>query len=134
MDAGDRATRMAQAMSEGLNCLGIFLCAPAFRKFRAEAPGLLRRWETDYAPTFRHAVAGVRPRNRAKLEAALTKISSGATSEVDLDSPEQLAALRLAIREAILAFEFPLPDLTPAESAICELHGSACPLLERAGE
>jgi hypothetical protein len=134
MTAGDKATRMAQAMSEGLTCLGLFLCDPAFRRFRSEAPGLLRRWETNYAPTFRHAVSGARPGNRAKLEAALKKISRAATTDVDLDEPEQIAALRLAIREAIVGFEFPLPELSPAESALCELHGSACPMLQTAAE
>jgi hypothetical protein len=132
MTAADKATRMAESISEGLNCLVVFLCAPALRKFRSEAPGLLRRWEADYAPTFRHAVSGVRPGNRAKLEAALKKISRAATTDLDLDAPEQMAALRLAIREAILGFEFPLPELSPADFAICELHGSACPLRETA--
>ncbi len=132
MDTGDKATRIAQAMGEGLNCLGVFLCGPALRRMRAEAPQLLRRWETDYAPTFREAAAGVRRSNRAKLDSALSRISSAAITGVDLDAPEQLAALRRAIREAILAFEFPMPDLTPAEAAICELHGSACPMLEGA--
>lgn len=130
----DKATRMAHAMSEGLNCLGVFLCGPALRTMRSEASGLLERWNADYAPTFREAAAGVRRANRAKLLSALGRISSSAAKGVDLDAPEQLTALRLAIREAIEAFEFPLPKLTPAESAICELHGSSCPLLQRGGE
>lgn len=133
MDAADKVTRIAQAMGKGLDCLAVFLCGPALRAMRAEAPGLLLRWQADYAATFREAMAGVRRSNRAKLDSALGRISDAATRGVDLDAPEQLAALRLCIREAIVAFELPLPELTPAESAICELHGPACPMLDRAG-
>lgn len=134
MKAADKVTRMEQTLGKGLDCLAVLLCGPALRAMRSEAPGLLRLWESDCAPTFREAMAGVRPANRAKLRSALGRITIAATGGVDLDAPEQLAALRLAIREAIVAFEFPLPVLTPAEAAICELHGPACPVLGRAGK
>ncbi len=128
--SADRVARMAEALGQGLECLAVFLCGPALRSMRSEAPGLLRRWEASYAPTFREAMAGVRRDNRAKLHSALTRISGAAIGGVDLDATDEVASLRLAIREAIVAFEFPLPELTPDEAAICELHGPACPMLE----
>jgi hypothetical protein len=134
MTPADNVTRIAEALGNGLDCLAVFLCDPALRAMRSEAPGLLRRWEADYAPTFREATAGVRRSNRAKLHSALARIAGAATGGVDLDAAEQLASLRLAIREAIVAFEFPLPELTPDEAAICALHGPACPMLGRTGE
>ncbi len=49
----EKASRLAHATSEGLNCLGVFMCGPALRKCLGEAPDLLRRWESEYAPVFR---------------------------------------------------------------------------------
>lgn len=134
MDTSDEVVRKAQAVSEGLNCLGVLVCGPAFHRYRAEATKALERWESDYAPVIREVAPGLQRVDQARLRAAFEKVSAMAKAGVDIDAPEQLAALRVAIREALRAFGVPLPDLTPEESAICELHGSACPLLETSGE
>lgn len=134
MAPGDEVTRTALAVSEGFNCLGLLVCGPAFRKFRTEASQALQRWETDFAPAIREVAPGLQRVDQARLGAALERISSMAKAGVDIEDPEQLAALRLAIREALRAFGVPLPDLAPEEAAICKLHGSACPILEGPAE
>jgi hypothetical protein len=134
MDSDDEVVRKAQAVSEGTNWLGALVCGPAFRRYRAQATKALQRWETDYAPVIRELAPGMERVDQARLRATFDKVSAIAKAGVDIDAPEQLAALRSAIREALRAFGVALPDLTPDESAVCELHGFACPLLERSGE
>ncbi len=61
--------------------------------------------------------------------AALAKISSLITAGVDLDAPNQLTTLRAAIRDMLVAMQFPIPTVPAAETAVCELHGADCPVL-----
>lgn len=129
MERSDDATGWAQTVSEGLGCLALFLCAPALGKLRAEAPALLQQWELEYAPAFRKVDLAATGGDRATFLSALAKISTMAGAGVDLDSPEQLAALRSAIREVMTALGLPLPVVTPDDAAVCELHGAACPVL-----
>jgi hypothetical protein len=129
MDPADKATEWAQTISEGLNCLGVFLCGPALAKFRTEAPALLQRWESDYAPRFRQLSQTAPGGDLGVFGTALARISTLVGGSIDLDSPEQLASLRGAMRELITALGFPLPSLSAADAAVCELHGAACPVL-----
>jgi hypothetical protein len=129
MEPSDDPATWAQTVSEGIACLAVFLCAPALGKLRAEAPGLLQRWELEYAPAFRKIDLAASGGDRAKFVAALAKISAMVRAGVDLDAPGQLAALRSAIREAMTAVGLPLPAVAPADAAICELHGAACPII-----
>lgn len=68
-------------MSEGLNCLGVFMCGPALSKYRVEAPDLLRRWEAKYAPVFRQVGPPAAPGDAAMFSAALAKLSCAVTGE-----------------------------------------------------
>ena len=63
---------------------------------------------------------GVDPADKA------TKVAAG----VDLDAPNQLATLRAATRDLLVAMRFPIPTVPTADAAVCELHGAACPVLE----
>jgi hypothetical protein len=130
MDPAEKATRFAQAVSEGLNCLGVFMCGPALRKCREEAPNLLRRWESEYAPVFRQIQLPATNGDAAAFSASVAKISSLVAAGMDLDAPDQLAALRAAIRDMLAAMRFPIPTVSAAEAAVCELHGAACPILK----
>jgi hypothetical protein len=132
-DPAEKATRLAQAVSEGLNCLGVFMCGPALRKFRGQAPDLLRRWESEYAPVFRQVGAAGARGATAAFSAALGRISSLIAAGIDLDVPDQLAALRAAIKDMLVAMRFPAPTVPASEAVICELHGAACPVLRSEG-
>lgn len=129
MDPAEKATRFAQAVSEGMNCLAVFLCAPALRKLKAQAPDLLRRWEEEYAPVFQKIDLPAASGDPAAFRAALANISSLVRAGVDPDAADQLASLRAAIRELLTTMRCPLPSLAPSDAAVCELHGSACPVL-----
>lgn len=130
MRPGDEAARLAQAISEGMNCLGIFLCGPALAKSRAEAPALLKEWVTAYEPAFRKVSVAWDNRHidRQAYVSAVAKVSLLASAGIDLDAPDQLARLRAAIREMFEAIRIPLPTLPSNETAVCELHGAACPV------
>jgi hypothetical protein len=134
MDRDKKVARLAQAVGEAVNGLGMFLCGPALQRFRPDASQLRGLWETDVAPTLREVAPALPRADGAKLDAAIEKISRAVKAGVDVDVPEQLAPVRLAIREAMAALRLPLPELTPAESAVCELHGSACPMREGAAD
>jgi hypothetical protein len=129
MDPAEKATKFAQAVSEGLNCLGVFLCGPALRKYGAPGPDLLRRWEVEYAPVFQNIELPARGGDSARFRAALAKISSLVASGVDLDATDQLASLRAAIRDLLTAMRFPVPVVPSPDAAVCELHGTSCPAL-----
>ncbi len=130
MDPAEKATKLAQAVSEGLNCLGVILCRPALRKLRDQAPELLRRWKSDYAPVFRQVGPPAARGDTSAFSAALAEISSLIAAGVDLDAPNELASLRGAIRDLLVAMRFPIPTLSPADAAVCELHGTACPVVQ----
>jgi len=130
MNSAEKATKFAMAMSEGLNLLGIFLCGPALRKLREQAPELLRQWETEYAPVFRQIDMPAANGDPAAISASVAKISSMVAAGVDLDAPGQLARLRGAIRDLFGAMRFPIPALPAAEATVCELHGPSCPVLQ----
>ena len=89
MDAAEKATRFAQAVSEGLNCLGVFLCRPALRKLKPQASELLRRWETEYAPVFQMMDLPNTGLDPAAFRAGLAKISSLVRAGVDPDAADQ---------------------------------------------
>jgi hypothetical protein len=129
VDPAERATRFARAVSEGLNCLSVFLCAPGLRKFRDQAPDLLHRWEAEYAPVFREIGIPDRRGAPAALSAGLAKISSLVAVGVNLDAPDQLFSLRSAIRDVFAAMGVPTPVIPASAAAVCELHGEACPFL-----
>lgn len=123
----------AQAVAEAVNGLCLFLCGPSFQSLKADAPALLRQWDAEYAPVLR----GIEPptgRSSAEtLRGALGRISAIARAGFDPDAPAQLRPLRAAVRDALAAMGIPLPVLTSAGAAVCELHGAECPLLTRRG-
>ncbi len=126
MDARKRAERRSRAVAEGLNCLGVHLCGPAFKKLQPDVRQVLDRWEREYAPVFREIGADLKHSGRARLDSALAALSSAAGT---MGTPGDLGALRSAIREVMAALGMPVPRLSTAESAVCELHGSTCPIL-----
>jgi hypothetical protein len=89
---GDGATRFAQTVSEGLNCLAVFLCGPALRELRAEVPALLRQWNGEYAPLFRKLDLRAARGDTAAFRAALERISALTATGFDPDDSERLAA------------------------------------------
>ena len=130
MDREPEAIRTARRVAEGLNCLCVLMCGPAFRRVQAKAPALLGRWATEYAPVFRALDA---PQgDPAALRAAVAKLSALAAAGFDADAPDQVAALRGAIRAALTALGVAMPVLSPEDAAVCELHGASCPVLDEA--
>jgi hypothetical protein len=129
MDPAEKASTFAQAVSEGLNCLGVFLCGPALRKYRAQAPDLLRRWEAEYAPVLEKIDLPASGLDGAAFRASVAKVSLLVAAGVDPNSADQLTSLRAAFREMLAAMRVPVPVVPPAETAICELHGAACPFV-----
>lgn len=125
--------RSAQAVSEAVNGLCLFLCGPAFRNLGADAPDLLRQWDSEYAPVLRALQLPAARASAAALGAALRRVSAVASAGFDPASPEQLKPLRAAIRDALTALGIPLPVLTSEGAAVCELHGPSCPLAARGG-
>ncbi len=129
MTASERAERISRTIAEGLNCLGVLLCGPAFKKMQPDVRQVLDHWERAYAPTFREIGADLKRSGRARLVSALAALSSAARAT---GTPGDLAQLRGAIRDVMAALGMPVPKLSPTESAICELHGSDCPVLGNA--
>lgn len=123
----------AQAVTEAVNGLCLFLCGPSFRSLQADAPALLREWDAEYAPALRVLEPPTGRPGAAALEAALARISAVARSGFDPEAPEQVAPLRVAVRDALAAMGIPLPVLTSAGAAVCELHGAECPVAARGG-
>jgi hypothetical protein len=119
----------AQAVSEAVSGLCLFLCGPSFRSLKADAPALLRQWNGEYAPVLRMLALPKGRGSSAALAAALGQLSAIATAGFDPAQPEQVAPLRAAVRSALTAMGIPLPVLTAAGAAACELHGPDCPLL-----
>jgi hypothetical protein len=119
----------AQAVSEAVNGLCLFLCGPSFRGLQAEAPSLLRQWDAEYAPVLR--MLNLPGAGSVALRAALGRISAIARAGFDPAADDQLRPLRAAVREALTALGIPLPVLTSAGAAVCELHGPDCPVLAR---
>jgi hypothetical protein len=126
---GRPATQFAKIVSEGFNCLAVFLCGPALRELRAEVPVLLRQWNDEYAPLFRKLDLRAAQGDTAAFRAALERISALTGSGFDPDDAAKLAALRAALRELMGALNVTLPVLSPDDAAVCELHGPACPVL-----
>lgn len=126
-DPAARAGRMAQAVSEGLNSLGLFLCEPAWRKGKVDAGEILRKWEAEYAPVFRALAPEVIARGRTGYLGGLDRLSAMSMQGVDVRVPDQLAALCGTVRAVMLDLGVPLPTLSPSESSVCGLHGRECP-------
>lgn len=124
MDPAARATHLARTMSEAMNGLGMVLCGPAARRHVSDLRQLPERWERDYAPTLR----GVHLGRGVALGPSVDRVSAAIRARPNLEVPEELAALRLAIREFMATVGVPLPGLSPDEAAVCELHGRCCPL------
>jgi hypothetical protein len=117
---------MAQAVSEGLNCLGLFLCEPAWRKANVDAGEVLRKWEAEYAPVFRELGPEVAPRGRTGYLGGLDRLSAMSRQGIDVGSPDQFAALRTTVRALMIDLGVPLPTLSAADASVCSLHGSTC--------
>jgi hypothetical protein len=133
MDRTRDQAATAQAVSEAVNGLCLFLCGPSFRSLGADAPALLRQWDAEYAPILRGLAP---PRGRAgaaALGGALQRISSIAAAGFDPGALESLRPLRAAVRDALTALGIPLPVLAPAAAAVCELHGDGCPVAKQGG-
>jgi hypothetical protein len=129
MDRKHDQASTAQAVSEAVNGLCLFLCGPSFESLEADAPALLRQWDAEYAPILRMLAL---PRGRGSsvaLGAALARISAIAKAGFDPAKQGQLGPLRAAVRDALTAMAIPLPVLTPEGAAVCELHGPECPVL-----
>ena len=127
-----KATDLAQIVSEGLNCLGVFLCGPALRSLRAEVPALVRQWNDDCAPLFAKLDLAAARGDTAAFRSALGRISALTSGGFDPDDAARLGELRGAIRALMTALRVPLPVLSPADAKVCELHGAACPVLAAA--
>jgi hypothetical protein len=126
---GTPSSQFAKIVSEGFNCLAVFLCGPALRELRAEVPALLRQWNDEYAPLFHKLDLRAARGDTAAFRAALERISALTGTGFDPDDAEKLTALRSALRELMGALNVALPVLSPADAAVCELHGAACPVL-----
>jgi len=126
-DPAARAGRMAQAVSEGMNCLGLFLCEPAWRKGKVDAGEILRKWEAEYAPVFRELAPELAARGRTGYLGALDRLSAMSRQRIDVGVPDQLAALCGTVRAVMLDLGVPLPTMSPAETSVCGLHGKECP-------
>jgi hypothetical protein len=85
--------------------------------------------ESEYAPVFRQIDLPAISGDPAAFSASVAKLSSVVAAGMDLDAPDQVAALREAIRDMLAAMRFPIPTFPAAEAAVCELHGAACPVL-----
>jgi hypothetical protein len=129
----DRAAKQAQAVSEAVNGLCLFLCGPTFEGLKADAPSLLRQWEDEYAPVLRALDLSAARGDSAALRAALGRISSVSAAGFDPESAAHLRGLRGAVRDALAALGIPLPKLTAEGARVCELHGPACPAAAKAG-
>jgi hypothetical protein len=126
-----KGTALAQAVMEGGNVLGAFLCAGTLASLRkegsvAEVNALLAEGLAKYAPAFR-AMAKLVKGGRA-VEPALARLEAVLRPGVDLDRPEAVADLRAAIRDVLSNLGFDLPRHAGSLVA-CELHGDACPAI-----
>ncbi len=129
-DGGVKGAALAQAVTEGGNALGAFLCAGTVASLRAqgsvaEVNALLVESVGTYAPAFRQVgrvVKGAR-----ELEPALARLEALVRAGVDVDRPEALAGLRAAIRDVLSRVGFDLPRHAPGPGVACELHGRQCP-------
>lgn len=125
-DPEARSGRQAQAVSEGLNCLGLFLCEPAWRKAKVDAGEVLQKWEAEYAPVFRELAPEVAARGRTGYLDGLDRLSAVSRQDVAAATPAELAALRTNIRTLMIDLGVPLPTLSAADASVCGLHGSTC--------
>ena len=127
MEPADRAVLMSRTMSEALNSLGVFLCEPTLRQMHIDTKQELQRWEQEYAGFLRQWGPQIHPAGRARFVLGLDALSAAIRQDATIDVQEQLAAVRIAARDVLVGLGFPLPNLTPEQSAICSLHGAACP-------
>lgn len=120
---------LAEAVTEGGNVLGSFLCAGTLASLRsqgssAEVNGLLREALERYAPAFR-AVRKVL-KGGSDVEPAVARLEGLVRRGVEFDRPADVADLRAAIRALLATLGFVLPRHTGPGIA-CELHGKGCP-------
>jgi hypothetical protein len=124
------ADELAQAVQEGGNFLGVFLCSGALATLRergsaGEVNVLLGRGVATYAPAFR-GFAEISHDGR-DVEPAIERLEVLTRLGVDVGVPGELADIRAAVRELLGAVGFELPSAPPGESDVCPLHGRACP-------
>ncbi len=131
-EPAQQAAHFARIVSEGFNCLGVFLCGPALREVRSEVPTLVRQWNDEYAPLFRTLDLAAARGDTPAFRAALGRIGALTSGGFDPEDAARLAELRAAIRALMTALHVPLPVLSPADAKVCELHGAACPVLAAA--
>lgn len=117
---------MAQAVSEGLNCLGLLLCEPGWRKGKVDAGEILRKWEAEYAPVFRELAPELTARGRTGYVEGLDSLSAVSSQRIQLGTPAELAALRTTVRALMIDLGVPLPNFGAADASVCGLHGSTC--------
>lgn len=129
MDRRRDAAATAQAVSEAVNGLALFLCGPTFQGLKADAPALLRQWDAEYAAVLRALPLPKGRGSAAALADAVARLSAVARAGFDPDSADQLRPLRAAARDALVAMGIPLPVLSSEGAALCELHGPDCPVL-----
>jgi len=130
MDPRDRQREFSRVISEGLNCMGVFLCGPAFEKLGPHLPDLLRQWETECGPKL-DRIGNYSSGQLPALRPAVARVSAIVSAGVDFKSWENASELREAIRGVMVALGFTIPVVPPTEASICELHGSECPVLLR---
>ncbi len=121
---------LAQAVTEGGNLLGAFLCAGTVASLRAqgsvaEVNALLADAVRKHAPAFRQLRRLVK--GSKDVEPALQRLEALVRAGVDFDRPEDVASLRGAIRELLSNLGFDLPRHETGPGVACELHGRACP-------
>lgn len=123
------------AFADGLNCLGIALCANGLRVIQ-EKWGVKDLRETlarsadvclDFVVFLK--AHGLKSRKGVDLEGAEREFAHLRDLLEDPGSLEvdRLAALRRAIRTASAAFGIELPEHPLADHGTCEFHGTVCP-------
>ncbi len=127
-----KSAALAQSVTEGGNLFGAFLCSGTVGSLRAkgtvqEVNALLAEGLQKYAPAFRRIRSLVK--GAKDVEPALQRLEALVRVGVDFDRPDDVAALRVAIRELLSNLGFDLPRHAPGPGVACELHGQICPAL-----
>ncbi len=129
-DQGVKGAALAQAVTEGGNLLGAFLCAGTVASLRAkgtvaEMNALLADGVAQYGPAFREVRKLLK--GAKAVEPPLARLEALVRAGVDFDAPAAVADLRAAIRDLLGNLGFALPHHAPGPDVACELHGKSCP-------